>query len=39
MEVLLLLLISLVLIVPIAGLWRAGLRSGEATEVDEWAWD
>jgi hypothetical protein len=39
MEVLLLMLIALVLIVPIAGLWRAGLRSGQEIEVDEWAWD
>jgi hypothetical protein len=39
MEVLLLMLISLVLIVPIAGLWRAGLRSGNEIEVGEWAWD
>lgn len=39
MEILLLMLIGIVLIVPIAGLWRAGLRSGDKIEVDEWAWD
>lgn len=39
MEVLLLMLISLVLIVPIAGLWSAGLRSSNEIEGGEWAWD